>query len=771
MNMKESPMPPVPSNEAARLRALRQYNILDTGSEKEFDELARLAKQICKAPVALISFVERERVWFKARLGVELKQTLRNESFCAQAIFQSELFIVSDASTDERFKNNPFVAAGPFIKFYAGAPLVTSEGYALGTLCVLDQRSRSLSQEQKEALQSLARQVVAQLELRSSLANLKKLVSQVEVETLGRQRAEGANRDREARFKCILNSNLTGVAFATISGLITEANDTFLNMFGFTREDLLLGELRWPAITPAEHRLLEDKALKEMKTEDFAPVEKEYLHKDGSRIPVLFRAAPLEGSDQEFVCFLLDLTSQKQAQMRVNHLAYYDALTDLPNQVLFKDRLHQALALTRRTEQILAVMLIDLDRFKVINDTLGYQAGDKVLEEVAGRLSNCVRESDTVARFGSDEFAVLLTQINRPEDAAITAQNIKAALDMPYLLGEQELFITSRMGISIHPHDGKDTPTLLRSAATALNRAKEQNSNNYEFYTPGRTTMALRQLVLENNLRPALDREEFVIHYQPQVNIETAQVVGMEALIRWEHPGLGLLYPTEFIGLAEDNGLIVLLGEWVLNTACLQSKAWQDAGFEPLRLAVNLSARQFQQSKLVESVAKVLEDTGLEPHCLELELTEGSIMKNPEHVIGKLHEFREMGVKISIDDFGTGYSSLSYLKRFPIDTLKIDQSFVRDVSTDPDDAAIVKAIITLAHALKLNVIAEGVETAEQLEFLRMLKCDEVQGFLFSKALTTEEFTQLLKERRRHSSPRDYTTSRLHPLSDSLRRAG
>ncbi|MGI8896755.1 MAG: putative bifunctional diguanylate cyclase/phosphodiesterase [Pyrinomonadaceae bacterium] len=293
------------------------------------------------------------------------------------------------------------------------------------------------------------------------------------------------------------------------------------------------------------------------------------------------------------------------------------------------------------------------------------------------------------------------------------------------------------------------------------------DGNNYQFYTSGRTTRALRQLVLENNLRPGLERDEFIIHYQPQVNIQSFQLVAMEALVRWEHPALGLLYPSEFIGLAEGNGLIVTIGEWVLRTACLQSKSWQDAGFDPLRIAVNLSARQFQQPGLFELVAQVLKDTGLDPNFLELELTEGSIMKDPNQAIRKLHELKAMGIQISVDDFGTGYSSLNYLKRFPIDTLKVDQSFVRDINTDPDNEAIVSAIITLAHALKLNVIAEGVETQEQLESLRVLRCDEVQGFLFSQPLSVAEFTDLLAERLSVSASKNYTTTQLPSLLSVL----
>lgn len=572
----------------------------------------------------------------------------------------------------------------------------------------------------------------------------------------------------EARLSSIFDYSITGICFAELDGSVTEANEAFLKMVGYSREDLGSSILSWRELTAQEYRHLDDHAIERMKvTRTCVPFAKECTRKDGSRVPVLFSAALVSGSETELVCFSLDLTEYKHAEEKVNYFAFHDALTNLPNLELFKDRLKHALVAAERKGQMLAVVLIDLDRFKTINDTLGYVTADQLLREVAKRIGACVRETDTVARFGGDDFGLLLTEINRPEDAAKIAQHIQQALSAPFNFDEQELFLTSSIGISYNPDDAKDAVGLLKSAGIALHRAKELDGNNYQFYTSGRTTTALRQLVLENNLRPGLERDEFIVHYQPQVNIQSFQLVAMEALVRWEHPALGLLYPSEFIRLAEDNGLIVSIGEWVLRTACLQSKAWQDSGFDPLRVAVNLSARQFQQPALVESVTQVLKDTGLDPNLLELELTEGSIMKDPNQAIRKLHELKAMGIHISVDDFGTGYSSLNYLKRFPIDTLKIDQSFVRDINTDSDNEAIVSAIITLAHALKLNVIAEGVETQEQLESLRVLKCDEVQGFLFSRPLSVADFTSLLAERLSIGIPRDYNTTRLPDLLSVL----
>ena len=550
----------------------------------------------------------------------------------------------------------------------------------------------------------------------------------------------------DAALRHLVATNLVAVLFTDLSGNILEADESFLNLLGYTSKNL---PRSIHDLTPPEHHRLDDEAFEKlMAFGACAPFEKEFLKQDGTQIPVLFGAALHE---DEIACFVIDLSQNRQAQEKLNHLAYHDALTDLPNQVLFKDRLKQAIALSRRSDHMQAVLLLNLDRFKTINDSLGYTAGDRLLQSVAQRLSSCVRESDTVARFGGDEFAVLLTQIPRAQDAANVASAIKSALDQAFLFEDQEIFVSSSIGISLYPHDGRDTGGLLKNAGAALDRAKSLGGNVYQFYTAGGTTRALKQLVLENNLRPGLERAEFFVQYQPQVDIRGFHLVGMEALVRWQHPSLGLLYPSEFVPLAEESGLIIALGDWVMRTACAQNKAWQDAGLTPLRLSVNFSARQFQQATFMDDVAHILKETNLDPRWLELELTESSIMKEPEVAIEKLHELKLMGIKVAIDDFGTGYSSLNYLKRFPIDTLKIDKTFVSDVCKDPHDTAIVRAIINLGHALDLTVIAEGVETKEQLQYLSALECDVVQGFLFSKALHAAAFEELLIEQRRVTS--------------------
>jgi diguanylate cyclase (GGDEF)-like protein len=427
----------------------------------------------------------------------------------------------------------------------------------------------------------------------------------------------------------------------------------------------------------------------------------------------------------------------------VNRLAHYDTLTGLPNRTLFKDRLEQAVTMAQRAGELLAILFISLDQLKKVNDTLGHLPGDQLMKQVAGRLRSCVTEGDTVARFGGDEFAVMLTHIDGAKDVVETIGSIRAALYPPFDLDGQELFTTTSVGASLFPYDGKESQSLLKNAGNALYRAEKSGGDNYRFYTEDMNSRASKQFALETSLRHAIDNQEFVLHYQPQMAIDSLNITGVEALVRWQHPQLGLLLPAEFIPMAEANGLILPIGEWVLRTACRQNREWQERGFAAMRVGVNVSARQFQQQHLAEIVLQILEETGLAPEYLDLELTESSIMNNAQAAVDVLARLKAKDVTISIDDFGTGFSSLSYLKRLPIDALKIDQSFIRDVTTDPDDAALVMAIVTLAHNLRLQVIAEGVETEEQLRFLHLLRCDEAQGYLFSKPQPAKGLEQVL----------------------------
>lgn len=434
---------------------------------------------------------------------------------------------------------------------------------------------------------------------------------------------------------------------------------------------------------------------------------------------------------------------RKQAAETIRHLAFHDALTGLPNRTLFRDRFTQALAQSLRKKEMLAMLFLDLDRFKTINDTLGHAVGDRLLQSVAERLRKSVREGDTMARLGGDEFMLLLQGAQNIEGVAKVAEKILHAFRPSFHVAGHDLHITTSIGISLFPHDGHDADSLLKNADIALYRAKEHGRNNYQLYTPSMNARAFEQLALENQLRRALDGEQFVLYYQPLLKLKGREISGMEALIRWIRPASTMVMPDAFIPLAEDTGLIIPIGDWVIRQACRQAREWQSKGYKPVPVSVNLSARQFQQQDLTRSIAKSLETSGLKPAFLTLELTESAIMKNADFAIATLKELKSMGVGISIDDFGMGYSSLSHLKSFPITSLKIDQSFVRDCMVDPDDAAIVTAIISLAHSMKVEVVAEGVETEAQIEFLEKLGCDTLQGYFCSPPLPAESFNKIL----------------------------
>lgn len=435
---------------------------------------------------------------------------------------------------------------------------------------------------------------------------------------------------------------------------------------------------------------------------------------------------------------------RQRTEEQMRHQAFHDTLTGLPNRMMFNYRLHLALAQAHRNEAAFAVMFLDFDHFKTINDTLGHAIGDQLLEQSTQRLTACLREEDTIARWGGDEFTLLFPEITSAEAAAKIAQRISYALKPAFCLENHELHITSSMGIALYPQDGRDAQTLLKNADAALYRAKDRGRNNYQFYTPTLNSKASERLTLDSSLHYALERNEFKLYYQPQINILTGEVAQMEALLRWQHPKQGIVSPQTFISLAEDNGLIVPIGAWVLRTACAQIKAWREAGLAPLRVAVNLSARQFQQPNLAEQVAQILTETGVAAACLELEITETAAMRDVEFTTTLLNDLRQMGVRIVLDDFGTGYSSLGYLKKFPLHALKIDRSFVQDLDDSPEDVAIITAIIALGHGLNLSVVAEGVETVNQLAKLRSLQCEEIQGYLFSRPLDATAATQFLQ---------------------------
>ena len=553
---------------------------------------------------------------------------------------------------------------------------------------------------------------------------------------------EEALRQSEDRFRRVFEDGPVGMALVTADMRLFQVNSTLCSMLGYSDTELKLmsvAELTYPEDVEAD--LDQAKKLLQGDIPSYS-MEKRYVKKGGDVIWAELTVTLIRdhsGNIAHALCMVQDVTARKRAEDIVRHLAFHDVLTGLPNRALLKDRLAVALAQAHRQAGNVAVMFLDLDRFKLINDTLGHSVGDELLRNVGGQLQNLLREGDTVARVGGDEFTLVLPGMTESKDVIKAAQRVLEALSEPRMLAGRDVRVTASLGIAVYPADGRDAESLLRNADTAMYRAKERGKDTFEMYTSSMNQDGFQRLVLENSLRHALERREFIVYYQPQVDLTSMKVVGLEALVRWEHPERGIISPDEFIHIAEETGQIVPLGEQVLRMACEQSRAWQDSGLPPLRLAVNLSARQFQQRDLVDTIALALTETGLPPDQLQLEITEHVAMQDAAFTAATLKRLRDMGVQIAIDDFGTGYSSLSYLKAFPINTVKIDRSFVRDITVDASDAAITRAIIAMAHSLNLTVTAEGVETHEQLAFLRESGCDEFQGYIFSEPVPAHDF--------------------------------
>jgi diguanylate cyclase (GGDEF)-like protein/PAS domain S-box-containing protein len=554
--------------------------------------------------------------------------------------------------------------------------------------------------------------------------------------------------ERKAFYQAIWDACSDVVVVVDDQGLIQYVNPAAQHVFGVGPSKLTgasLARLQPPEPRSDAASTLIDEALANRRLGLSVTGESLGWHAEGRPLPleVTFSTVLLEGQ-RMVVGFLRDITERKESEQRIRYMAGHDALTGLPNRVLLKDRLTQAIADARRRNLSVWVAFLDIDRFKLINDSLGHAAGDVLLTTVAGRLRSALREGDTVARLGGDEFVLVLTEHAPGSLTPPVVERVMRSVEQPLSTHGHELLPTCSMGISVFPSDGDDAGTLIEHADITMYRAKQQGRNRFCFYAASMNRHARERLVLERELRVALEQGQFVLHYQPQVELATGRIVGVEALVRWAHPRSGLVGPEDFIGVAEEMGLIVPLGQWVLRTACRQNRAWQRAGMAPMRVAVNLSARQFAEPGLLPSVREALDEAELEARYLEVEITESLVMSDVGRTIETLEALKSLGVHLSIDDFGTGYSSLAYLKRFPIDTLKIDRSFVRDINADPEDAAIVEAIILLARSLGRSVVAEGVEDESQLRFLMRHRCDLVQGYLFSRALAPEALAACLE---------------------------
>jgi diguanylate cyclase (GGDEF)-like protein/PAS domain S-box-containing protein len=553
------------------------------------------------------------------------------------------------------------------------------------------------------------------------------------------------------RAQVTLNSIGDAVVCTDISGNLTFLNLVAEKMTGWSRQEaagrpmaevfrILDAKSRQTIPNPMEMAVGQNRTV-------HLPSNCVLIHRDGFEVPIEDSVSPIhdrEGQATGAVIVFRDVSAARAMALQMTHSAQHDFLTGLPNRMLFNDRVSQAVVLAPRHMKNVAVLFLDLDGFKHINDSLGHPIGDKLLQSIAKRLVDCVRDSDTVSRQGGDEFVVLLSEVEQSEDASITASRMLRAVAGAHSIDQHDLHVTASIGVSVYPDDGLDAETLIKNADTAMYQAKENGRQSYQFFKPAMNVRAVERQSIEESLRRALERHEFALHYQPKINLKTGEITGAEALIRWTHPIRGPVPPGQFIPVAEDCGLILPIGNWVLREACKQARAWLDAGLSLGTMAVNISAMEFRDGSFLEGVFTILEDTGLDPRSLELELTESVLMKRAESTESILKTLRARGVQLAVDDFGTGYSSLSYLRKFPIDALKIDQSFVRQITSAPDETTIVTAVISMGRSLKLRVVAEGVETQEELVFLQAHQCDEAQGYYFSPPVLPEQFASLLR---------------------------
>jgi diguanylate cyclase (GGDEF)-like protein/PAS domain S-box-containing protein len=563
-------------------------------------------------------------------------------------------------------------------------------------------------------------------------------------------------RESEERFRLSFCYAAVGMAHLSADGQLLRANFKLQEVLGYSQDELL--NMTFQDITHPDdvaEALAQQQRIIQGEIKDYSQ-EKRFIHKHGHHVWVNVTISSMFSGrgNFRFIAMVEDISKRKSVENQMRYLASYDGLTDLPNRTVLQERLADAIILAQRARQHVAVLFIDLDRFKNINDSLGHDVGDQVLKEAASRLSKALRTRDTVSRHGGDEFVVILTEIKNQSDVLTVVGKISHALSGPMMLQGHELYVSGSIGVSMYPQDGRNSVTLMKNADTAMYHAKKSGGSGFQFYQDEMNKRTLDLLKMEGAMRHALDREEFRVYYQPQIDIESGDIVGFEALLRWQQPTRALISPNEFIPVAEQTGLIVSIGMWVLEAACIQVKKWADAGLgRNVRVAVNLSARQFRQPNLVEVIQQILRKTQCHPRCLEIEITESVVMEKPEIAADILRQLSAMGLRLAIDDFGTGYSSLAYLKRFPIHTLKIDRSFIGDITVDNDDAEIVKAVIALAHAMKRKIIAEGVETDAQLAFLRQYGCDQAQGYYFGRPLVVDAATNMLVEQKEATMPK------------------
>lgn len=722
--MKKTKLPP---DEIERIAALHALRILDTPPEQLYDRVTQLLAGILDVPMTFISFIDTKRQWFKSYFGPEIIETPRDISFCAHALFSDDALVVEDAREDERFADNPLVTGPPYIRFYAGMPLHSAEGHIVGTLGCIDPEPRHMSESELAILRNLAVSVEELLEQRHIAGMTRDLLR--------------VSQQREERYRSLIQ-RLPDTILMHEDGNIVFINDAGLAMLGAEREEQLLNRPLASIIacdSTGAGLAFSGNGQPEQGT---SLREEVWQRLDGSRLFVETFSVPFVFSDKAMQVIARDITERKHAQHEMERLSTRDLLTGLPNRVLLMDRLHHAIAQWQRHGRKGLVAMFDVDHFKEINNTLGQSVGDQVLVAVANNLGSLLSEGDTVARIAGDVFVVVL------EDEASEAppdilRYIFDTVSHPFRVAAQQISVTFSVGYCCYPGDGDSPEMLLNSAQAAMYRAKELGRANIQAFHKEMRPAANERFLMESQLRQAIERDELELHYQPKVRLENGRIVGVEALVRWRHPEQGLVPPMRFIPLAEETGLIVPMGEWITREACQQVRRWQHESIADVSIAINLSSRQFLQPDIVESVRQAMVDAGIEPGCLEFELTESLAMGNPEKSAAIMDGFKDLGVSLSVDDFGTGYSNLSHLIRFPVDKIKIDQSFIRNMMENMEAQAIVKAIIRMGRTLKLTVVAEGVETEEEFSLLAQNRCHEIQGYYFSKPLPAEQCSQFI----------------------------
>ncbi|WP_337245410.1 EAL domain-containing protein [Luteimonas sp. gir] len=716
------PVPfPIPSDEALRASTLADYHVLESPPELEFDRLVQLASRLFSVPIALISLVASDRQVFKARVGLDVCETDRDVSFCAHAILSDEVMVVPDALEDPRFAANPLVLGAPFIRFYAGKPLVTPGGQRLGTVCLIDTQPRAtFSQSEQDNLSDLAELVMDRMEL----------LRLAHVRTVG-----------QARFENIAVTSPDAIICTTDVGAITFWNHAAERLFGYTSEEVTgrCGSLVVPDSWRAAY--FEDLArLREGAAMSAAgqTIVRSGLRRDGSEFPAeISLSSWREGRATSVGAIVRDITERRRNEDRLYRLASLDALTELPNRAAWRACIQDTL----EQGTPVSVLLLDLDGFKEVNDTLGHSAGDQVLKMVAARLKAECPDARMIARLGGDEFVLLLAGDDR-RGASAVADALVRALSRPYDLPGHVFEIGASVGIALYPAHGARAEDLLGAADLALYRAKAAGKGRYVVFERAFREVAVARREFERELRRAFEQDQFALLYQPQIDLRDGRIRGAEALLRWQHPTRGLLSPVSFIDVLAQKPIAPAVGEWIMRTACAQARGWRERvpGF---RIGVNLFEAQVRSAQLRNVVERVLGETGLPPEGLELELLENTMIRHDGALLQVLQALRAMGVGLAFDDYGTGFASLSLLKRFPVSRLKIDRSFIRDVISDPEDAAIVRAVIYLGRSFGLEVIAEGVETKAQLDFLAANQCTQAQGYLFGRPMTAQAFTSEL----------------------------